>query len=177
MLLVAHVLFARCLGARITLCGRLHSTVQQSIVVVERWTSSTPTVAIRDKGKITMRLLPAFLRTEANAVIYTPFTHIIGNLFVRVHFCWTFWERPHHSERPVEVSCARLGIRGLFRRLTVTSTFGLLLGGLAAAVCVFTMDWDASLSLNIVVGGGSGDAAKKSIAPKTKLNKYDMRRA
>jgi hypothetical protein len=94
MLLVAHVLFARCLGARITLCGRLHSTVQQSIVVVERWTSS-PTVAIRDKGKFTSG--PPQFQGEANAVMYTPFTHIIGNLFVHVHFCWTFWEWPHHT--------------------------------------------------------------------------------
>jgi hypothetical protein len=39
------------------------------------------------------------------------------------------------------------------------------------------VDWGASLSLNIVVGDGSGDAAKKTIAPKKKLNKYDKRRA
>jgi hypothetical protein len=43
------------------------------------------------------------------------------------------------------------------------------------------MDWDASLNLNIVVGGvdsGSaiGDTAKKT-APKKKLSKYDKRRA
>jgi hypothetical protein len=43
---------------------------------------------------------------------------------------------------------------------------------------LFAMDWDASLSLSIVVGGGSGDTATKTAAPKKKkLSKYDKRRA